>query len=316
MQSSRAFAPAGPLRSFGYRLLWSCANALLSAANACLYLAAGLLRQDDLRAASQARWREFGLSVDDVSTGLGPWERRLYDSLLRPSDRVLLVGCGTGRDLVPLLELGYDVTGLEQAPELVDLAREHLARLGLQATVLAGSVESVDFDRSYDAVIFSPGVYSCLHHSASRVATLARIKNCLSHEGRVLISYYGFVPRSPLSVWLTRISAWLTRADWHPERGDSFSRDHIGGQILRYEYLFRPGEVAQECVAAGLSVIRDEVAWSPFHCAVAVPARAVPRPPAISGLPASSSASVSFVQRDRRAPCRKRQEGATGFEGR
>jgi SAM-dependent methyltransferase len=271
MPHSEHFALTGSVRSFGYCLLWSCANALQKAANACLYIAAGLLRQDDLRAASRLRWRVFGQSVDDFNTGLEPWERRLYSDLLRRSDRVLLIGCGTGRDLVGLLELGYNVTALEQAPELVDLARAHLVRRGMVATVLAGDVESVDLARTFDAVIFSPGVYSCLHHRASRVATLARIESHLSREGRILISYIAFVQQSPLSMWLMRISAQLTRADWRPERGDSFSRDHVVGHVLRYEHLFRPGEVAHECAAADLRVIRDEVARSPFNYAVAVP---------------------------------------------
>ena len=203
-------------------------------------------------AASRIRWRDYGFSADDFSIGLEPWERRLYSDLLRPSDRVLLVGCGTGRDLVGLLELGYSVTGLEQVPELVELARGNLARRGMVAEVLTGGVEAVELGTGYDAVIFSPGVYSCLHQSASRVALLARIKACLCPEGRILISYYGLTPRSPLSVHLTRMTARLTGADWRPESGDSFSRDAKASQILRYEHLFRPGEVAHECAAAEL----------------------------------------------------------------
>jgi len=268
--SSRHFAPVGPLRSVAYRLLWGCSNGLQQAANACLYLAAGLLRWNDLMTASRIRWRDYGLSADDFSIGLEPWERRLYSDLLRPSDRVLLVGCGTGRDLVGLLELGYGVTGLEQVPELVELARANVARSGMVAEVLTGGVEAVELGTGYDAVIFSPGVYSCLHQSASRVALLARIKACLCPEGRILISYYGFTPRSPLSIHLTRMTARLTRADWRPENGDSFSRDAKTSQILRYEHLFRHGEVAHECAAAELEVIQDGVIWTPFHCAVAV----------------------------------------------
>jgi hypothetical protein len=101
------------------------------------------------------------------------------------------------------------------------------------------------------------------------VATLKRLTSCLVNEGRILISYYGFRPQSPVSEALTRFSAWLARADWRPERGDSFSRDQIEGRLLRYEHLFRAGEVATECAAADLRVIWDRAVWSPFHCAVA-----------------------------------------------
>lgn len=270
MRHAEHFAPKGAARSFGYRLLWTCSDTLQQAANACLYLAAGLLRQDDLKAASQARWRQFNTSADDVDAGLEMWERRLYGNLLRPSDRVLLVGCGAGRDLIALRKLGCDVTGLEQTPELVELGREHLVRHGVTATLLTGFVETFDFDGSYDAVIFSSGCYSCLCQSASRVAALARIKARLSPDGRVIISYPMLVRRSPWSVRLTRIGARLGRADWRPESGDSFSRDHPAPRILRYQHLFNPGEVARECAAAGLRVILDEATASSFHCAVAI----------------------------------------------
>jgi SAM-dependent methyltransferase len=276
-RTSGHFAPAGPARSRVYRLLWGCANGLQKASNACLYLAAGLLRRDDLLAASRIRWRDFGLSTDDAGIGLEPWERRLYNDLLRPTDRVLLVGCGTGRDLVGLLELGYNVTGLEQVPELVELARADLARRGIAAEVLSGGVEAVDLGTGYDAVIFSPGVYSWVYQSAARVATLARIRACLSLEGRILISYYGFTPPSPLSARLTRLMARLAGADWRPESGDTFSRDTQVSQVLRYEHSFRPGEVAHECAAADLRVIRDGLIWTPFHYAVAVLAPVAPR---------------------------------------
>jgi SAM-dependent methyltransferase len=271
MLDAGRFAPTGVVRAAGYRLLWMCADALQRAANACLYLAAGLLRRDELDAASRLRWRGFGLSIDDVSIGLDASERRLYGDHLRPSDRVLLVGSGTGRDLVGLLELGCDVTGLEQAPELVEISRTHLARRGLSATVVAGSVDRADVDGAFDAVVFSPGVYSCLHPLASRVATLARLRARLSKDGRMLISYSSFAAQSPWTVRLTRASARLTGADWRPEPGDSFSRDRIAGRVLRYEHVFHPGDVARECAAAGLRVVQDEAAGPPFRCAVAVP---------------------------------------------
>jgi hypothetical protein len=104
MPRGEAFSPNGPVRSIVYRLLWRFADACQSAANACLYLAGGLLRHDDLESASRAYWQHFATSDDAVDAGLEVWERRLYGELLRPGDRILLIGCGTGRDLLALRE--------------------------------------------------------------------------------------------------------------------------------------------------------------------------------------------------------------------
>ena len=265
------FAPSGTLRAHGYRVLWSCAEGLLKAANACLYLAVGLLRPDDLRTASQLRWRHFGTpAVDDVEVGLDAWERRLYGDVLRAADRVLLVACGAGRDLVALRELGYDVTGLEPTPELVNLARELVARRGLNVAVCAGFIETWNLDDNYDVVIFSSGCYSFVPQAASRVATLARIKTHLAPEGRIVITYLEFRQQSSLSIALMRASAGVANSGWRPERGDCFSRDHLARRVLRYEHAFRPGDVARECADAGLRVVRDEGMGSGLRCTVAV----------------------------------------------
>ena len=271
MSNRTAFEPAGPVRSLGYRALWTCADAFQKLANGCLYVSAGLLRRNELRIASQLRWGAFGTSVDDREGGLAPWERELYSHVVHPADRVLLVGCGTGRDLMPLLESGCQVTGLEQASELAEMAKAAVARRGLTATILTGVVETQALSESYDVVIFSNGCYSTLQQSASRIAALLRLKNHLTDRGRIAITHLGLEHQSRLSVWVTRMSAAIARADWRPEAGDIFSRDHLVSRNLRYEHLFRPGEVARECADAGLHVVRDQSETPSLHSVVAVP---------------------------------------------
>ena len=265
------FAPSGPLRALGYRFLWSSSSGLVRVANACLYLAAGLLKERDLRAASQIRWRDFMTEIDDVDYGLDVWERQFYGTVLQQTDRVLLVGCGSGRNLLPLVELGYNVTGLDPVSELVDMAKANLARRGLVAHVHVGSIDTWDMLDTYDVVLFSNACYSYLRPSALRVSTLRRIRSHLAEGGRIIINYMGLVRQSQLSTMLTRISARLSRVDWRPEPGDCFSRDSSRQPILRCEHLFRPGEVAGECQLAGLRLVRDELRAGQFYCAVAVP---------------------------------------------
>jgi SAM-dependent methyltransferase len=203
------------------------------------------------------------------------WERRLYGEVLRPDDRVLLVGCGTGRDLVGLHELGCDVTGLDPAPRIVDIARKHLARRNIASEVLAGFVETADLGRRYDAVVFSPGVYAYVPQSASRIAALARIGNHLTPGGQVVISYTEMAEPSPWAIWLVGVTARFSRADWRPEPGDCFARDYHAERVLRYEHQFRTGEVTGDCEAAGFRIVRDEAVKGALRYVVVSPAPAV-----------------------------------------
>ena len=140
----------------------------------------------------------------------------------------------------------------------------------MNASVFQDFVETWSFEGTYDVVVFASACYSFVPQAATRVATLARIKTHLAPQGRIVITYLEFQRQSALSVALMRMSAALARSGWRPERGDCFSRDHLARQVLRYEHGFRPGEVARECVDAGLQVVRDDVLPLGLHCVVAV----------------------------------------------
>lgn len=60
-----------------------------------------------------------------------PYIRRHLKELIQvsgitKSDRILEVGCGMGRYTVPLLEMGYNITGLDLTPQLLENLRERL----------------------------------------------------------------------------------------------------------------------------------------------------------------------------------------------
>jgi protein-L-isoaspartate(D-aspartate) O-methyltransferase len=57
---------------------------------------------------------------------------------LRPGDRVLDVGTGSGYQAAVIAACGASVTGIERIPELADLARERLAALDLDVEVVVG----------------------------------------------------------------------------------------------------------------------------------------------------------------------------------
>ena len=77
-------------------------------------------------------------------------ENQLLLRLLCPvrGERVLDIGCGTGRHLLMFLEMGLDITGLDASPHMLDIAR---ARLGHSAELYQGFAEDLPFeDNSFD----------------------------------------------------------------------------------------------------------------------------------------------------------------------
>jgi SAM-dependent methyltransferase len=77
-------------------------------------------------------------------------ENQLVMRLLAPvrGERILDIGCGTGRYLQAFSQMGLDVTGLDASPYMLDMARE---KLGHRAELHQGFAEDLPFeDNSFD----------------------------------------------------------------------------------------------------------------------------------------------------------------------
>lgn len=130
--------------------------------------ARGIRNPDVLRALRSTPREEFMLSEDrflsyeDQATPIGygatisqPYILALMTELLEPSktDRVLEIGTGSGYQAAILSQLAAKVYTIEIVPELADLARDTLLRLGYtnvtvrQGDGFAGWPEEAPFDR-------------------------------------------------------------------------------------------------------------------------------------------------------------------------
>jgi SAM-dependent methyltransferase len=265
----QTFVPRSSVRSFAYHALLAMARACYKAGNGALFTATGLLRRDELQAASVEQWRRFNLAAGDVDAGLTPAEAEFYGRFIPANARILLIGCGTGRDILGLEALGHDVIGLEPGSDLVELARQHLARHRSAAVIRTGLVQSADLGGPYDVAIFSNGCYSFLQGTAVRVAALQRVAAHVFPHGRIIVSYHSTTHQSAIGRWLTRTAARVSGADWTPEDGDTFWRDSAVAALIRYHHVFAPREFATECERAGLHLLIEDPSrdWQWFAAA-------------------------------------------------
>lgn len=101
----------------------------------------------------QDRYRQGNTPWDDgqPDADLAAW---LAEGTLAAADAPVLVpGLGSGRHLAQLAAAGIEATGLDYAPAAVDLARERLARAGLQAQVVHADVLEWQAPAPFGAVV-------------------------------------------------------------------------------------------------------------------------------------------------------------------
>jgi 2-polyprenyl-3-methyl-5-hydroxy-6-metoxy-1,4-benzoquinol methylase len=80
---------------------------------------------------------------------------------IAPGTRMLEIGTGTG--WIPILckKKGLSCRGIEISPHLIDLARQHGARYGIEPEIEIGNIEAIDLGREvYDVIIAT----SCFEH--------------------------------------------------------------------------------------------------------------------------------------------------------
>jgi SAM-dependent methyltransferase len=228
---------------------------LQAAGRAVTYLAAGALTREELRSATARNWETFGLDESYILSGLMPWEQECYDRFLRPDDTILLVGCGTGRDLIALARRGHHVEGLEPAGRALEIAQQMLDKLGVRAKLHRGAVEAAELPGTFDVVIFSWYCYGYVPESRARIDVLEKARAALEPGGRIIISYMPSPRRRTLPVRLSRLVTWLTGSDWRPEDGDRIWVSLADWRFVHFEHQFEDAEVEAEARAAGLRVL-------------------------------------------------------------
>jgi ubiquinone/menaquinone biosynthesis C-methylase UbiE len=157
------------------------------------------------------RWAPYyDILVNFISLGQA---RRLREQTvklaqIKPGDRVLDVGCGTGSVTIPAkMRAGANgqTAGIDPSPEMIAAARRKAAHKGLEIDFRVGVIEALPFpDASFDVVTSS----LMIHHlpEGLQAKGLAEVYRVLKPGGRVLIADFMRPNASLLSKFLTALS--------------------------------------------------------------------------------------------------------------
>ena len=98
---------------------------------------------------------------------------------------VLEAGVGTGRMLVPLLQKGFTVDGVDISPEMLAKCKENLTKHGLSADLYEQDLTKLSLPRKYAAIIMPTGSF-CLLSREIIPGTLASLYNHLEAGGKFI----------------------------------------------------------------------------------------------------------------------------------
>lgn len=126
---------------------------------------------------------------DAVRTALFRHEPAFLDRLvsdMQPSAKVLDLGCGTGRPVAEfLLQQGFSVTGVDQAEDLLALARQRLP----EGRWLHAQMESFEPDEDYDGAVIWDSLFHVPREHQEPI--LRRVVRRLRSGARLMLSVGG-----------------------------------------------------------------------------------------------------------------------------
>jgi SAM-dependent methyltransferase len=242
------------VRRHALRALASLARLADRASRFATFLAAAITPLPALRQGTTVTWNTFSVEDYSIDAGFLRWEEYLAERYLPPGTRVLIVGCGTGRDTIPMVRRGCTVVGIDPAAAAVEVGRRALRERGLEADLRVGFFEdsTSTWTPEFDVVWFSWFAYSYIPGRRQRRRALSAALTALKPGGLIIISTFDRF-ESRLSAMLPTLGRVLGN-DWGVAAGDSLTF-LTGSPLLRYQHHFTEAERIEEFSILGLRPI-------------------------------------------------------------
>ena len=119
--------------------------------------------------------------------------------------------CGTGRFLIPLLEHGYDVTGFDYSPHMLEVCRQKCKERSLNPSLAEASFETFSSSEMFKLIFIPSGSFCLLTNPEQVIQALEFVSNRLDSRGKFVFEIETIAAVNPSQgIWKGR---WVNRED-------------------------------------------------------------------------------------------------------
>ncbi|KIL41841.1 methyltransferase [Gordoniibacillus kamchatkensis] len=112
------------------------------------------------------------------------------DRLKKCKGRILEAMVGTGRVMIPLLESGLNVDGVDYSPEMLASCRQRCEERKLAANLYESTLQELSLPEKYEAIIIPAGSFLLIEKREESINALKRLYHHLQPGGRLILDLF------------------------------------------------------------------------------------------------------------------------------
>jgi len=115
-----------------------------------------------------------------------------YKSIFDKSNLILEPMCGSGRLLIPLMQEGYAIHGIDNSAQMLKSCKERASKFGLTPILFEEKIEEIILPNQYDGIIIPFGSFQLFYPRTLAFQMLEKFKTFLKPNGKLVMDL--FVP--------------------------------------------------------------------------------------------------------------------------
>ncbi|MFC5701400.1 class I SAM-dependent methyltransferase [Cohnella faecalis] len=104
--------------------------------------------------------------------------------------RILEAMVGSGRVIVPLLQAGFDMDGVDYSPEMLASCRQRCEERGLKVNLYESHLQDLILPQQYEAIIIPGGSFLLIERREDSLHALRRLYEHLQPGGRLILDLF------------------------------------------------------------------------------------------------------------------------------
>lgn len=157
--------------------------------------------------------------------------------------KLLDIGCGNGRNILPFAKAGFGCHGLDFSAKMIELAQGLFKRSGLEARFKVAHAAKLPFRSGEFDYCLNIAMFHHIKGEKERKKALAEMCRVLKHKGKALITVWN---KYSAAHWRLAFKPKETLIPWSRK-----------GQVYqRYYYLFNYWEMKKLVEASGFRILK------------------------------------------------------------